>query len=870
VLQSCPGPQLCDTRGGRTAGAGLDPAPECVGRSPGESFCGELIRVQCGPDLLTSTSATCKSVSHCLAGAGAGCATCIEGEHGCAGATLLSCDLSTHAFVVEATCASAGECNAIAGICGASSCLSGQHACLAGVLSVCNASLTGFDPIVDCGAMGRICDAAGVQCDLCTPGTTSCDGASTVKKCNPDGQSFSYSSCPSNAPACVGAGTCGGCSTSSDCPPSTQECMVADCVASVCGDSPRAAGSSCTGGVCDGSGSCSECKPGQKRCQSAIQPETCGGTGTWSADPPCSGSEVCSGGVCGTCASGTADCDGSIVNGCEVPLKEDVLNCGACGNVCSTYHGTPACLIGQCEMACAAPYGNCDGNASNGCEADKSTSPDHCGACGQACTASHMATVTCTGGQCSGVCASGWGDCNGDKRIDGCETPLDTQPTRCGGCNNVCSTAHVVATACSGGLCSGACQSGWGDCNNDKLTDGCETDIASTATACGSCGSSCSANHVTASCSGGECVGACATGYLDCDGDKRFNGCEIDGRSDAAHCGSCDVGCGAGSVCLAGSCAPPPKPGCQDVPSNCGLSGNGSCCESALVNQASFSQGRESGDADYAPAGLTTQSGESPGRSATVSTFRLDTYEVTVGRFRPFVTASVLGWKPAAGAGKHTHLSGGQLSGEPGWSSAWDTNLSTSFTTWDSQLKCSNYSTWTTTPGTAEARPVNCINFYAAYAFCIWDGGFLPTEAEWELAASGGEERVFPWSVPATSATIDGNYASYGSGGGSCYGDGATACASTDLLVVGSRPSGAGKWGHADLGGNVAEWVLDTYASYPSASCSDCAVTGSSTTRVVRGGSFYSAKDSLRAAFRGSATDTTKSGYNGIRCARVP
>jgi formylglycine-generating enzyme required for sulfatase activity len=160
-----------------------------------------------------------------------------------------------------------------------------------------------------------------------------------------------------------------------------------------------------------------------------------------------------------------------------------------------------------------------------------------------------------------------------------------------------------------------------------------------------------------------------------------------------------------------------------------------------------------------------------------VSGFRLDKYLVTVGRFRQFVNA----WNgigapptppqavhllatPASGAGKHSHLNGGSglqdvsapgVAYEPGWQPSETANLAP---TDANLLSCKDVtidssgstqtvvlSTWTSTPGTQEDMPISCVTWAEAYAFCIWDGGFLPSEAEWEAAASGGVDFEYPW-----------------------------------------------------------------------------------------------------------------------------
>jgi sulfatase modifying factor 1 len=278
---------------------------------------------------------------------------------------------------------------------------------------------------------------------------------------------------------------------------------------------------------------------------------------------------------------------------------------------------------------------------------------------------------------------------------------------------------------------------------------------------------------------------------------------------------------------------------CQDLPATCGPKQNASCCSSSGVPGGTFKRSYD---------GVTYN--DSPTHSATVSAFRLDDYLITVGRFRAFLGAGqgTQVAPPSPGAGAHDRLTGS------GWDPAWNDRLVASGGL-PAALKCGG-ETWTDAPGANETKPINCVNWFEAFAFCAWDGGFLPTEAEWNYAAAGGDEqRVYPWSAPPVSTTIDDTYAVYC--GGTC-----------SLQTVGSRsPKGDGRWGQADLAGSVWEWNLDWWQEYGEP-CVDCASVSGGTYRIVRGGGFRSLPGDLLVAERVQGTPSERDSFYGARCAR--
>lgn len=282
-----------------------------------------------------------------------------------------------------------------------------------------------------------------------------------------------------------------------------------------------------------------------------------------------------------------------------------------------------------------------------------------------------------------------------------------------------------------------------------------------------------------------------------------------------------------------------------------------SCCTGAAVQAGSFMMGRSevTGASDAYGGGYAR---ELPAHSVTLSRFVLDKYEVTVGRFRKFAAAYADGWRPTAGAGAHPSIAGS------GWQASFGASLPEDAATLSNRLKCdASRQTWSDAPEGHEQSPINCVNWYEAMAFCIWDGGWLPTEAEWEFAAAGGgEERLYPWGSAFPSVDT-GRANSY-------YSD------YSSYVAVGSHPTGAGRWGHLDLAGSVWEWTLDwfsdTWYAGASASGADPCNLTPATYRIYRGGSWNLLGDDgyLRGAYRNPGSPSNRYNDLGLRCARLP
>lgn len=154
-------------------------------------------------------------------------------------------------------------------------------------------------------------------------------------------------------------------------------------------------------------------------------------------------------------------------------------------------------------------------------------------------------------------------------------------------------------------------------------------------------------------------------------------------------------------------------------------------------------------------------------------------------------------------------------------------------------------------PGNTEKTPVVNVTYRDAEAFCSWLGKRLPSEAEWEAAARGGDaEATYP-----TGASLDHDRANFaGTGGRDRF---------SRLAPVASFP--ASSLGLYDMAGNLWEWVADSYTPNPPKSQ---APTSGTNLKVTKGGAWNSAPVSLRVSNRGRLPAETASDTVGFRCAR--
>lgn len=339
--------------------------------------------------------------------------------------------------------------------------------------------------------------------------------------------------------------------------------------------------------------------------------------------------------------------------------------------------------------------------------------------------------------------------------------------------------------------------------------------------------------------------------------DAGAAGAEPNGGGQGGHAADPGAGGQSGEINDDGGSGGTAEP--QSCAGDTPLCGSSSCCATSLIAGGQFARGRQTETCATCtagcPASATCDSSDQPEHVAFVSSYHLETHEVTVGRFRRYV--ETFAGPPEAGAGANPQVPGS------GWMAAWNSELPDSAAELSASLACHEYATWTDTREGSETRPINCVSWYEAFAFCIWDGARLPTEAEWEYAAAGGgENRLYPWGSDSPTA-IHANIR--------CEGDGLGACSLADILSVGSKPTGAGRWGTLDLAGSVYEYTFDVYGPYSTATCNNCAKTEGGLDRVIHGGSWYNVTNAdghSRATQRVLSLPSQRFFNLGFRCAR--
>jgi len=166
-------------------------------------------------------------------------------------------------------------------------------------------------------------------------------------------------------------------------------------------------------------------------------------------------------------------------------------------------------------------------------------------------------------------------------------------------------------------------------------------------------------------------------------------------------------------------------------------------------------------------------------------------------------------------------------------------------------------------------HPSNETSWPKAKKFCGAHDKTLPTEAQWEWAATGGDGRKWPWGNDEPTC----EYADFTIGPLVSPG-GDSGCHHGGTSPVKAHPKGNKVWPTGvlyDMAGNVWEWCLDTYEAYPTEKQVDPLVNKPGVgVHVVRGGGWNRSSRGIQSSFRGAAIFTYEVPGLGFRCVRNP
>lgn len=160
--------------------------------------------------------------------------------------------------------------------------------------------------------------------------------------------------------------------------------------------------------------------------------------------------------------------------------------------------------------------------------------------------------------------------------------------------------------------------------------------------------------------------------------------------------------------------------------------------------------------------------------------------------------------------------------------------------------------------------PVVNVDWYMANDYCTWRGGHLPTEAQWEKAARGTDERMYPWGneISCKNANYFDNTIPQTCGG--------------EMVKVGSYPDGMSPYGVYEMAGNAIEWVADWFDGdalvadryYAISPPSNPQGPATGDRKVVRGGSWRNIPVDLRTTTRNWGYPIDFHFTIGFRCAK--